>query len=57
MKEIRMTPDGKGQVIKTGNVEYSSLGYDHWHRVLKGRNAHEWQSKSWNDTCPKCEKK
>jgi len=58
MKTIRTTRNGKGQIIKTGNYEYSSLGWNHYHRILKGRNAHEWHAdpKDMYKTCPKCAK-
>jgi hypothetical protein len=55
MKIYNMTPDGKGKRIAGENSEYSSLGWNHWHRVLRGRGAHEYCGDG-KGQCEKCKK-
>jgi len=52
--ETKMTPDRKGHIIAYSNAEWSTLGWNHWHRIVSGKNKHEFQSSADNCHCEKC---
>ena len=42
-------------IYVSGNDEWCSYGTHCYHRVKRGRNAHEFQRQSLDDFCMKCE--